>query len=193
MLLGKVLYFFIGLINSVVNLINFVRKDVRIQKGAVIKGKIYIENQGAISIGTNFHANSGGAYNPIGGDTVLRLVTFGQGRLDIGNNVSISNSTLCCEQSICIQDNVFIGGGCRIWDSDFHSIDKGIRNSGKDQSYKKSPILIKSSAFIGGGVIILKGVTIGEGAVVGAGSVVTKSIPNNEVWGGNPASFIKVL
>jgi len=28
-------------------------------------------------------------------------------------------------------------------------------------------------------------------AVVGAGSVVTKDIPDNEVWAGNPARFIR--
>jgi acetyltransferase-like isoleucine patch superfamily enzyme len=39
--------------------------------------------------------------------------------------------------------------------------------------------------------MICKPVTIGEGAIVGAMSVVTKDIPTNEVWAGNPARFIK--
>lgn len=30
----------------------------------------------------------------------------------------------------------------------------------------------------------------GENAIVGAGSIVTKDIPANEVWAGNPARFI---
>jgi acetyltransferase-like isoleucine patch superfamily enzyme len=34
-------------------------------------------------------------------------------------------------------------------------------------------------------------VTIGENAIVGAGSVVTKSIPSNEIWAGNPAKRIR--
>ena len=29
--------------------------------------------------------------------------------------------------------------------------------------------------------------------MIGAGSVVTKDIPDNEVWAGNPAHFIKKL
>ena len=33
--------------------------------------------------------------------------------------------------------------------------------------------------------------TIGDGVVVGMGSVVTKDIPSYQIWGGNPAKFIK--
>ncbi|WP_449400358.1 acyltransferase [Chryseobacterium wanjuense] len=33
--------------------------------------------------------------------------------------------------------------------------------------------------------------TIGENALVGAGSVVTKNVPENEIWVGNPAKFLK--
>ena len=40
-------------------------------------------------------------------------------------------------------------------------------------------------------VLYARGVTIGKNSVVAAGSVVVKSIPDNEVWGGNPAKFIK--
>ena len=54
-----------------------------------------------------------------------------------------------------------------------------------------SPIIVKRGAFIGAGVTVLKGVTIGEGAVVGAQSVVTKPIPADEVWAGNPAKRIR--
>ena len=40
-------------------------------------------------------------------------------------------------------------------------------------------------------MIICNSVTIGEGSIIGAGSVVTKDIPANQVWAGNPARFIK--
>ena len=39
--------------------------------------------------------------------------------------------------------------------------------------------------------LVVKPVTIGERAIIGAGSVMTKDIPANEVWAGNPAKFIR--
>lgn len=50
---------------------------------------------------------------------------------------------------------------------------------------------IKKNAFIGCNTVILHGVTIGENSIVGAASVVTKDIPDNEIWGGCPAHFIR--
>ena len=45
--------------------------------------------------------------------------------------------------------------------------------------------------WIGSGAIVLPGVTIGDNSVIGAGSVVTKDVPENCVYGGNPAKLIK--
>lgn len=36
-----------------------------------------------------------------------------------------------------------------------------------------------------------KGVPIGENSIIGTGSVVTKSVPDNQIWAGNPAKFIR--
>lgn len=46
---------------------------------------------------------------------------------------------------------------------------------------------------IGAGTVILAGVTIGYGARIGAGSVVTKDIPANQTWFGNPAKRYRSL
>lgn len=57
--------------------------------------------------------------------------------------------------------------------------------------YTSGEVRIKKNAFIGTNTIITKPVTIGERSVIGAGSVVTKDIPNDEVWAGNPAKLIR--
>ncbi|RYJ41471.1 acyltransferase [Flavobacterium beibuense] len=49
---------------------------------------------------------------------------------------------------------------------------------------------IGNRVFIGASSIILPGVIIGNDVIIGAGSVVTKSIPDNSVYAGNPAKFI---
>lgn len=159
-----------------------------------INGIFFIKNIGKIFIGRNFGANSGINFNPIGGDSILRLITQTEkAKIFIGNNVGISNSTIYCWDSITIEDNVIIGGGVRIWDSNFHSLDYKIRMSGNDYDIQSAPIKICKYAFIGGGSIILKGVVIGENSVIAAGSVVTKSIPPNVIAGGNPCKVIKTV
>jgi len=175
-----------------VNRITFKRQDVTIRGKAIIVGKIFVSNRGTISIGASFRANSGYNKNPIGGDTILRLICMKNAKLMIGDNVSMSNSTILAKTSIVLEDNVMMGGSCRIWDTDFHSMDYTIRGTEYDIGLSK-PILVRKNAFIGAGVIILKGVTIGENSIIAAGSVVSKSVPSNEVWGGNPAKFIRKL
>lgn len=51
-------------------------------------------------------------------------------------------------------------------------------------------ITIEKNSFIGVRAMILPGVIIGENAIVGAQSVVTKNVPENEIFAGNPARKI---
>ena len=74
-----------------------------------------------------------------------------------------------------------------------HSLDYQVRKNNRNDNVLSSEIRIKSGAFVGSRCIILKGVTIGEHSIIGAGSVVTKNIPNNEIWAGNPAKFIRSI
>jgi maltose O-acetyltransferase len=55
---------------------------------------------------------------------------------------------------------------------------------------KIEKVIIGDNVFIGAGAIILPGVTIGENSIIGAGSVVTKNVPKNIVFAGNPAKTI---
>jgi len=55
------------------------------------------------------------------------------------------------------------------------------------------PVILKDNVWIGDGAIICKGVTIGENSIIGAGSVVTKNVPANTIFAGNPARFVKSI
>ncbi len=54
-------------------------------------------------------------------------------------------------------------------------------------------ITIHDNCFIGAGSILLPSISIGPNAIVAAGSVVTKDVPPNSIYGGNPAKLIKPL
>lgn len=52
---------------------------------------------------------------------------------------------------------------------------------------------IGNNVFVGFEAVILPNVNIGDNVIIGARSVVTKDIPSNSVWGGNPAKHICYL
>ena len=147
-----------------------------------------------MSIGKNFAMNNGIKGNPIGCYERCTFFVDRDSEIIIGDNVGISQAALISHCSIQIGNNVKIGGGTSVYTTDFHSLDPIIRASNEDMRHRKcAPVVIKDNVFIGARCIILKGVTIGENSIVGAGSVVTKSIPANEIWAGNPAKFIRKI
>lgn len=155
-----------------------------------IVGDIKIINKGSIEIGTNCVIS--GARDTIGFSGGCSLVTEGHGTIAIGDNFAMSNSTIFSRESIRIGNRVMIGGGCKIYDTDFHAIDSKWRGTDQDRTHAvNKSVTIDDSVFIGAGSIVLKGVHIGKEAVIGAGSVVTKDIPAGQIWAGNPARYIK--
>jgi acetyltransferase-like isoleucine patch superfamily enzyme len=57
----------------------------------------------------------------------------------------------------------------------------------------RTGVTIGTNCWVGANCTLLPGITIGDNAVVAAGSVVNRSVPANELWGGVPASRLKVL
>lgn len=87
-------------------------------------------------------------------------------------------------ENITIEPKVYITNGCVVL--------AHFRNSKMDvPMFSRGVVVLRRNCFIGCNSVICKPVTIGENAIVGAGSIVTKDIPDNEVWAGNPARFIK--
>lgn len=107
-----------------------------------------------------------------------------ENNVTIGNNVTIKCHVEVPEGTI-LEDNVFVGPNVSITNDTYP------RSKQHPDQYER--IIIKKGASIGGGVCIVPGVTIGENAMIGAGSVVTKDVPANELWVGNPARFIRKL
>ena len=168
-------------------------RHVKYGKCFMSHGMIVFRGRGNVSFGNNVVINSSLVSNPIGGSTKSIFYSKDRAIIQVGNNVGISNSAFVALNQIIIEDEVLIGGNCKIYDHDFHSLDYKTRILPGNQGVIGKPILIKRGAFIGGHSIILKGVTIGEKSIVGAGSVVTKSIPDGELWAGNPARYIYTI
>lgn len=167
---------------------------VRIGKGCHFRGLIYVKHAGEaggnICIGNKVNINSSLHADPIGGQTKTILYVRKKGHIEIQDRVGISNTAIVAENLVEIGEDSNIGGGTKIYDTDFHSLYSQDRLNG-DTNVKSAPVVIGRRVFIGGHCIILKGVHIGDDAVIGAGSVVTRDIPSGEIWAGNPAVCIK--
>jgi acetyltransferase-like isoleucine patch superfamily enzyme len=89
---------------------------------------------------------------------------------------------------------ISIGDHCEITSGvKFITHDGGTWIFRADKNYEGSkfgPIKIHENCFIGLNSIILPGVEIGPGSIIGAGSVVTKRVPKNTVYAGNPAKYV---
>ena len=165
---------------------------VKVGKNYLCRGRLIIQGHGTYKFGDSLTINSKETVNPIGGSRTV-FQTISGGRIIIGDQVGISHAIICSRAEIKIEDNVLIGGGVKIFDHDFHSLSYEERIQKGDLNVKTTPVLIKEGAFIGTHAIILKGVIIGRHSVIGAGAVVTKNVPDNEVWAGNPAKCVKKL
>lgn len=58
------------------------------------------------------------------------------------------------------------------------------------KKYRIEKVIIGNNVFLGANSIVLPGVTIGNNVIIGAGAIITKDIPSNSVYAGNPAKFI---
>lgn len=135
--------------------------------------------------------------NTIGVDifTNSHIVVCQNAILSIGSNSGITSTAIYCAEKIEIGNYVNIGAGCLVMDTNCHSTNWMIRMDRKRDiiNAKTAPVKIDDFVFIGARSIICKGVHIGEKSLVAAGSVVVKDIPAGELWGGNPAKFIKKI
>ena len=159
----------------------------------LIRMLLHVDN-GKIIIGSGFKCNNRVKSNSIGLiQPCVFNISYPSSCIIIGDNVGISGSSICARKSVTIGNNVLIGSGCLITDSDAHPIDWRARREGNEDGVSCDPVLIGDDVFVGSRSVILKGVTIGERTVIGAGSVVVRDIPADCIAAGNPARVVKKL
>ncbi|MGN6695185.1 MAG: acyltransferase, partial [Aquihabitans sp.] len=139
------------------------------------------------------------------GDRGALLVADGA-RLQIGRNVKIAGSArievvgelvigsgcrinhgacILATERVVIGDEVAMGPGCLVLDSDLHELAIG----GEPRPIQE-PVEIGDRVWIGSRCTLVKGARIGAGSVIAAGSVVTGDIPPGVLAGGVPARVI---
>lgn len=112
------------------------------------------------------------------------------GNVIIGHNVEIGNNT-CIDRGVL--GSTTIGENCKV-DNLVH-IAHNV-TMGKDVmvialSMVGGSTAIEDGAWISPSTALRDGLRIGANTTVGMGSVVTKNIPDNEIWMGNPAKYYK--
>ena len=176
------------------NRLKFRYKGVILGENMIALDHIYIrtDKTSHIKIGKNFVLSSGAGHNPLCRNIKASILVDKNAQLNIADNVGMSSPCIWVSKSITIGNNVLVGGGTILIDTDAHNLDYRIRlEKGDNFKVVSKPIIIEDNVFIGAYSIVLKGVTIGHGAVIGAGSVVTNDIPANYIAAGNPCRPIK--
>ncbi len=154
----------------------------------VLGNAFYIYNAGKITIGEKVQLKS----FPDGTSYRTALSTyFKEAEITIGNNCAINGTVIHCNEKVVIGNKCMFGPGTIISDNDSHRVvkDYALRHT----KAVSKPITIENNVWVGMNCLILKGVTLGENSIIAAGSVVTKSVPANAIYGGNPAKLIKAL
>lgn len=112
---------------------------------------------------------------------------------DVGYNIHVGknfyagfNCTILDMAEVRIGDNCLIAPNVGMYTAGHN-----IRPADRHKTGYAKPITIGNNVWIGGHCAIIGGVTIGDNSIVAAGSVVTKDVPANTVFGGNPAKKLR--
>ncbi len=133
---------------------------------------------------------------------VLQCLPFGAGKIaniirkhhlygSVGTGCKIQKRKIpLYSELIFLHNNICIGSNVSFSTHDASHI---VLNSliGKNEIIERiGCIEIMDNVFIGAGVRILSNVRIGSNVIIAGGSVVTRDIPDNTVYSGNPAKLV---
>ncbi len=128
----------------------------------------------------------------IGDGTKIGAFVEIQKNAEIGKRCKISSHSFICE-GVNIGDGCFIGHGVMFINDNLPRAvtPQGELEEDSDWMDRMVDTILEDQVSIGSNATIKGGVRIGSNSIVGAGSMVTKDIPKNEIWAGNPARFIR--
>jgi putative colanic acid biosynthesis acetyltransferase WcaF len=80
---------------------------------------------------------------------------------------------------VCVSQEVYLCTGNHDW-------------SHPNMKLFRSPIILKDGCWVAARSMVCPGVTVGECAVLVGGSVACKDVPDHEIYGGNPATHLRM-
>ena len=163
------------------------KNQIRLGVNVTIKNNNFIDalSSDGIIIGNNVNI---GKYCRI--EVTGSVTNIGKG-LIIKDGVGLnSNCFLGCAGGIVIGEDTIIGELVTMHSENHNYFD--LNKHIKYQGVNRLGINIGSNCWLGAKATILDGVTIGDGCIIAAGSVVVAgNYPNNGIYGGVPAKFLK--
>lgn len=148
----------------------FIHETAEVSDSAIIGNGTKIWNQAQIRNNTE-----------LGENCVISKNVYIDEHVKIGNRVKIQNN-VNVYHGVIIEDDVFLGPSMTFTNDMFPRA--------FNTNWKITETLVKKGASIGANATIRCGITIGEYATIGAGSVVTKDVPSQALFVGNPAHQI---
>ena len=128
---------------------------------------------------------------PLKADKIGRIIRKYKLYGSVGENCSIQQRKLpLYSELIFLHNNICIGSNVLFVTHDAVHFMLNRLYKNKQFVEKVGCIEVMDNVFIGSGTQIMNNVRIGSNVIIGAGSLITKDIPDNSVYSGNPARYI---
>lgn len=176
-----------------------------IGSGVVFGRNVVIRHPQKIRLGSHVHiddealldARGAGPEGLVIGDRVIvgrrACVQAKVGPIRIGSDTQIGGDSVIVSQGTAgveIEDNVLIGGGCKISSGRFQIPANETGEGTAYVRYSQGPVRIERRCVLTMGAMVLDNVTIGEGTLVGAGAVVATDVPPRSIVSPRPPIVI---